>query len=113
MSTEAAPSPAEAVAPGAEAPSMTLRAFRAVAIAEGVSFLLLLGVAMPLKYLLGLPQAVQVLGLLHGMLFIAYLGFGPSVFIEARWPLARVPGFLLAAVLPFGTFAMERRWLRA
>ena len=92
--------------------SPLLRAFRAVALAEGTSFLLLLAVAMPLKYLYGMPQAVQVVGLLHGLLFIAYMALGPILFTEAGWPLARVPGFLAAAVLPFGTFVMERRWLQ-
>ena len=95
------------------APSPLLRAFRAVALAEGASFLLLLGVAMPLKYALGMPVAVQIVGLLHGLLFMAYMALGPILFTEAGWPLARVPGFLAAAVLPFGTFVMERRWLRA
>ncbi len=90
-----------------------LRAFRAVALAEGASFLVLLGIAMPLKYGAGLPEAVQVVGLVHGLLFMAYMALGPLLFSEARWPLTRLPGFVLAAVLPFGTFVLERRWLRA
>ena len=98
--------------PDPDETSTLLRAFRAIAIAEGLSFLVLLGIAMPLKYGAGMPEAVQVTGLLHGVLFIAYMALGPVLFSEAKWPLARVPGFLLAAVLPFGTFVMERRWLR-
>ena len=76
--------------------SPLLRAFRGIAFAEGCSFLLLLGVAMPLKYMAGMPQAVHLVGL---------------VFTVGKWPLHRAPGVFLASVLPFGTFVMERKWL--
>jgi integral membrane protein len=93
-------------------PPPALRAFRAVAFAEGVSFLALLGVAMPLKYALGLPLAVTIVGGLHGLLFLAYLALAIPLFTELGWSLARAPGVLAAAVLPFGTFVLERAWLR-
>lgn len=93
-------------------PSPILRWFQAIALAEGVSFLLLLGVAMPLKYLAGHPEAVHVVGALHGFLFLAYVASASLLFTHLKWPLSRFPGVMLASVLPFGTFVLERKWLR-
>ena len=83
-----------------------------IATAEGYSFLLLLGVAMPLKYMAGFPLAVKIMGSLHGALFIAYMVAAALVFTRLKWPLSRIPGVFYAAVLPFGTFVLERKWLR-
>lgn len=85
---------------------------RAVGIAEGVSFLVLLGIAMPLKYLAGQPLMVKVVGWAHGVLFVGYV---LAVFQAAavyRWPLMRTGVALVASLLPFGTFALEPRWRR-
>jgi integral membrane protein len=91
----------------------SLTTFEVIAILEGVSYLLLLGVAMPLKYLGGLPLATRVAGLLHGLAFSAY---AVQVF-EARatrqWPTQTAWLGLLAGLLPAGTFlfvARLRRW---
>ncbi|MNS16953.1 hypothetical protein D3C72_486170 [compost metagenome] len=92
--------------------SPLLRAFRGIAFAEGCSFLLLLGIAMPLKYWAGMPQAVHLVGSAHGALFIAYVIAAGLVFTVGKWPLHRAPGVFLASVLPFGTFVMERKWLK-
>jgi integral membrane protein len=92
--------------------SPTIRRFRTIALAEGVSFLVLLGIAMPLKYAAGMPLAVRWVGLTHGLLFIAYAASAVLLFSRERWPLSRAPGVLLAALLPFGTFVLERKWLR-
>ena len=89
-----------------------LKAFRLVALAEGLSFLFLLLVAMPLKYGWGLPEAVRWAGMAHGMLFLGYMGLAPMLFVDRDWPWSRLPGVLIAAVLPFGTFVLERAWLR-
>ncbi|HOP44130.1 MAG: DUF3817 domain-containing protein [Flavobacteriales bacterium] len=86
--------------------------FRRIAIAEGWSFLVLLFIAMPLKYVWDLPQAVKVVGWLHGILFIAYWVYAVPLFTKLKWPADRVIGLGLASVLPFGTFVMERKWLR-
>lgn len=92
--------------------SSLLRWFKAIALAEGVSYLLLLGVGMPLKYMLGLPQAVQTMGWLHGLLFIAYGVTGLMLFTHEKWPLERASGVFFASILPAGTFVLERKWLR-
>lgn len=86
--------------------------FRSVAVAEGWSFLVLLFVAMPLKYLLDLPMAVKVVGWAHGVLFIAYWVTAIPLFTRLNWAFERVIGLGLASILPFGTFVMERKWLR-
>lgn len=98
--------------PEANARPPLLRIFHAIAIAEGVSFLLLLGIAMPLKYMAGMPAAVHWVGSIHGFLFVAYVAAAAAVFALLKWPLDRIPGVFLAAVLPFGTFVLERKWLR-
>jgi len=82
---------------------------RAVGLTEGVSFLALLGIAMPLKYLAGLPAAVTVVGWLHGILFMGFL----VVLMQAKeamgWNLRRTSTVLLAALLPFGPFVIDGR----
>ncbi len=93
-------------------PSPVLRWFHAIAVAEGYSYLLLLFIAMPLKYMAGMPLAVKIAGSLHGGLFIAYVVGAVFLFTHAKWPLDRIPGLFYAAVLPFGTFVLERKWLR-
>lgn len=86
--------------------------FKAVALAEGVSFLLLLGVAMPLKYVWDMPLFVKYVGWAHGLLFIAYFVLAVPLFTKLKWPIERIYGLILASLLPFGTFVMERKWLR-
>lgn len=86
--------------------------FRKIALAEGVSFLLLLFIAMPLKYLGGMPLPVKVVGWAHGVLFIAYVAAMVPLFTREGWPRARAPWVFLASLLPFGTFVLERKWLR-
>ncbi len=84
-----------------------LALLRVLGILEGVSFLLLLGVAMPLKYLAGLPQAVRVVGSAHGLLFVLFVLAVLHVAVQLRWPLTRVAAALLAAVVPFGPFILD------
>ncbi len=82
---------------------------RRVGYAEGVSFLLLLGVAMPLKYFAGLPHAVRIVGWLHGLLFIAYCVALLRVVALADWPVRRAALFFVGSLLPFGPFLLDRR----
>jgi integral membrane protein len=85
-----------------------LARLRIVGGLEGVSFLVLLAIAMPMKYLAGRPEAVQVVGWMHGVLFVLYVAAVGDVWWRARWPVARVFGALVASVLPFGTFVFDR-----
>jgi integral membrane protein len=80
---------------------------------EGLSFLLLLGIAMPLKYLAGRPEAVKWVGWAHGVLFILYLALITHAWTKHRWPLSRPILLVAAAFFPFGPFLIEprlRRW---
>jgi integral membrane protein len=82
---------------------------RHLAIIEGLSFLVLLFVAMPLKYAAGMPVAVRVVGLVHGVLFIALCVILVRTTIVARWKMGRAALVFLAALLPFGPFLIDRR----
>jgi len=82
---------------------------RMVALTEGVSFLLLLGVAMPMKYLAGIPEAVKIVGWAHGLLFVVLCYLLLKVTLEDRWPITRSAMVFLAALLPFGPFVIDRR----
>jgi len=92
--------------------STSLGRFRVVAIAEGISFLILLGIAMPLKYIAGKPGMVDVVGWIHGMLFISYMITGLQLKIEHEWPFKRTATAVIAAFLPFGPFILDRKILR-
>jgi integral membrane protein len=85
----------------------SLDRLRIVGMMEGASFLLLLGVAMPLKYLAGMPQMVRVVGMLHGILFMLYVAAVFQASVELRWPLRRLVAALAASVLPFGPFVFD------
>lgn len=76
---------------------------------EGASFLLLLGVAMPLKYLAGQPLAVRVLGMAHGVLFLLFLAALWRAADAHGWPRRHVVLGVIASLVPFGTFWFERR----
>jgi len=82
---------------------------RLVALTEGVSFLVLLGVAMPLKYFVGMPQAVKIVGWAHGLLFVTLCFLLLKVTLEERWPLKRAAMVFIAALLPFGPFIIDKR----
>jgi len=82
---------------------------RAIALLEGASFVLLLFVAMPLKYLADMPLAVRIVGMAHGVLFIAFLVALGQASMAARWRSGRVALVFVAALLPFGPFVIDRR----
>src|SRR6476660_3743084 len=81
--------------------------FRLVALAEGVSVLVLLLIAMPLKYVGGHPEPVFYVGLAHGILFILYLITLALVASEKGWRRARVFGAWVPSGRPAGTFVLE------
>jgi integral membrane protein len=85
---------------------------RVIAFIEGISFLLLLGVAMPLKYFAGIPAAVKTAGWIHGVLFMLYLCAVAEVTIRRRCSFALAFGALVASLVPFGTFALDARLRR-
>jgi integral membrane protein len=86
-----------------------VRWLRAVGLVEGVSFLLLVAVAMPLKYLAGLPGAVKVVGWAHGVLFVAFGAALAWTWVAARWPVGRAAMVVAASLVPLGPFLIDRR----
>lgn len=90
----------------------SLGRLRVVGFLEGVSFLVLLGVAMPLKYMWDEPQAVRVVGMAHGVLFLAYLAATLQVMLEHDWNWKRAALVAAASLVPFGTFYADVKWMR-
>ena len=85
---------------------------RITGLVEAVSFLVLVGIAMPLKYFWEMPIAVKVVGWVHGILFMMFCAALLRVMLVARWPMGRGALIFLAALLPFGPFFLDRRMLR-
>jgi integral membrane protein len=79
---------------------------------EGISFLVLLLVAMPLKYFAGLPGAVRVVGMAHGVLFLMYVVAALHAAADYRWTWRKTVIVLLASLVPAGPFIVDAKMLR-
>lgn len=90
-----------------------IRLLRRAGLAEGISFLVLLGIAMPLKYAMDMPLAVKLVGWIHGMLFMLFIYAVVNVYRNLNWDPERIGRALIASVLPFGTFVADRGWKKA
>lgn len=90
---------------------LTPKQFKWVSTLEGLSFLLLLGIAMPLKYVWGIPEWVQVVGMTHGILFILYIIGAYWMKEKLQWNTMTFVSVLLCSVIPFGPFYAERKYL--
>lgn len=82
---------------------------RLTGLLEGISYLVLLFIAMPLKYIWGLPEAVRIVGSAHGLLFILFIYFIVQAAAEKDWTRRQVIVALLSSVIPFGTFYADRK----
>ncbi len=85
-----------------------LKHFFWISRAEAISFLLLIFIAMPLKYLMDMPLAVKYVGWAHGVLFMAYMLQLLTVAYQLKWDVLRVIYGFIASLLPFGPFVFER-----
>ncbi|MBD1398772.1 DUF3817 domain-containing protein [Pontibacter sp. JH31] len=85
---------------------------RTIGIYEGVSYLLLLGFAMPLKYMAGMPEMVKYTGWAHGVLFVLYMLSVVEVTLAHRWSILKIGAAVLASLLPFGPFILDKRLLK-
>jgi integral membrane protein len=90
----------------------TLGRLRVIGWLEGASFLLLLGVAMPLKYFAGWPTGVRVVGMAHGVLFLLYVVAAIQAALDRDWPWKRTAWVLVASLLPAGPFVVDAKILR-
>lgn len=89
-----------------------LNVFRIVALLEGISYILLLFVAVPVKYLGDNPQYVKLLGMPHGLLFIGYIIIAIMLSSELNWKGKTQRHIFIASIIPFGTFFVDRKYLR-
>ncbi|XOV68511.1 MAG: DUF3817 domain-containing protein [Fluviicola sp.] len=81
---------------------------RILAVAEGISYLLL-ALTMPLKYMYEMGMPNKIVGMAHGVLFIAYCVWVVIYGREAKWKLSTIGWSLLASLLPFGTFVADAK----
>ena len=90
----------------------SLKQFRLIAALEGVSFILLIALAMPLKYMFDMPTPNKIIGMVHGVLFVAYVFFLYQVASDRKWSLKKVAIAFIASLLPFGAFVLDAKVLK-
>lgn len=83
---------------------------RRIGIAEGISFMVLVLIAMPMKYLMGIPEAVKFVGWAHGVLFMAYIVVVWFAKDAMKWSWFSVLVAWAASLIPIGTFLLDRQW---
>lgn len=89
-----------------------LKSFKIIALLEGISYLLILGVTMPLKYIWDNGMPNKVIGMAHGFLFLAYIVLAFLMKPERKWDNKTLGIVLLCSIIPFGTFWMDKKYLR-
>lgn len=88
-----------------------IRTFKIISYLEGISFLLILFVTMPLKYLMDMPEANKAIGMAHGLLFVAYVALAVFVKESKNWNYKTLGIVLTCSIIPFGTFWMDKKYL--
>jgi len=87
----------------------TISLFRKTAVAEGISYILLVFIAMPLKYWADLPLAVKYTGWAHGVLFMLYIVLLIMAWLEYKWSFKRAALFGFASLIPFAPFWVDKQ----
>ncbi|GGX28073.1 DUF3817 domain-containing protein [Aquimarina muelleri] len=88
-----------------------ISSFRIISYLEGISYLLILFVTMPLKYMFDSPEPNKIIGMAHGFLFLIYIVFAILVKYEKQWSPKTLVIVLLCSIIPFGTFWMDKKYL--
>ncbi|WP_077624104.1 DUF3817 domain-containing protein [Sediminibacillus massiliensis] len=91
----------------------SLRLFRLLGIIEGTSLIVLLFIAMPLKYMADLPEVVTVVGSLHGFFFVLYILMIAFLTFKIRWAFKWVFSSVLVAFIPFGNYVLDYKLQRS
>lgn len=91
----------------------TFARLRLFSILDGISYLILLGIAMPLKYVWDLPLAVRIVGTLHGLLFIGLCACLLEVLVRKRLSFGWCVIVFLCALVPFAPFFLDRKLKRS
>ena len=86
-----------------------LKILRLLALLEGISYLLLIGICMPLKYLFDILEPTNPVGLAHGVLFVAYCIWVLIVTLQKKWSFGTMMLAGLASLFPFGTFIADKK----
>lgn len=81
--------------------------FRIIALLEGISYVLLLFIAVPIKYAYGVALYVQILGMPHGLLFMVYILLTIVLIFKNNWIKKNFFYVIVASVIPFGTFMVD------
>ncbi|MCT8340303.1 DUF3817 domain-containing protein [Luteirhabdus pelagi] len=90
---------------------ISVKTFRIISTLEAISFLVLLGIAMPLKYVWGMPEMVRIVGMAHGILFVLYVGGAYFMKEKLDWSWKTFLIVLFCSILPFGPFYAEKKYL--
>lgn len=90
-----------------------LLTLRLLAVLEGISYLLLFGFSMPLKYWANIREPNIYIGYVHGFLFIAFIILAFVFCRQQQWGWKTYFKFFIASLLPYGTFYMEKKYLRS
>ena len=91
---------------------MNIKYFKIVAILEGISYLVLLGIGTPLKHFTGNDIIVRTTGMPHGILFVLYVILALLFIKPQKWSIKDTAIILLASLIPFGTFYVDRKYLK-
>ena len=91
--------------------NITLKTFRVISLLEALSFVILLLIAMPIKYILGNPELVRVVGMAHGILFVLYI-LGAFLFKKKlNWSDQILAVVILCSIIPMGPLYVDRKYL--
>ncbi|MEN8764253.1 MAG: DUF3817 domain-containing protein [Wenyingzhuangia sp.] len=90
---------------------ITLKNFKTIALLEGISYLLLLGIGSPLKHFTGNDIVVRLLGMPHGLLFVTYILMAFLLKEKQNWNLSAFGIILVCSIIPFGTFYVDKKYL--
>jgi integral membrane protein len=91
----------------------SIKAFKLISILEAISFLVLLLIAMPLKYIWEMPEMVRIVGMAHGILFVLYVMGAYWMYEKLNWSFKTLMIVVLCSVLPFGPFYADKKYLPA
>ena len=89
-----------------------IKTLRVISYLEGISYILLLFIAVPLKYYGNDPTLVKLLGMPHGLLFVAFVILSLVNSKKYNWDSKKTLAVLISSVIPFGTFYIDRKYLR-
>lgn len=91
--------------------NLFIKIFRILSYLEAISFLVLLGIAMPLKYMFDMPEYVRVVGMAHGLLFVLYIIGAYYLYETLNWKFKVLGIFVICSILPFGPFYADKKYL--